>query len=156
MQTNWSNTYCRFHSPNIIVSPVVVKFNLHIGPLSLIIVTMILMITYSYIATFICVSRHNAQKHFIVIIVDWPRDYIYKLSKCFVEQVSFKSGLEKSIDRACFTLRGRGFQRIGAALEKARFPNVSSRHLGELRCISSWWTVVFSSMSQRGDLIVAG
>ena len=30
-------------------------------------------------------------------------------------------------------LRGRGFQRVGAALGKARFPNVSSGHLGELR-----------------------
>ena len=41
--------------------------------------------------------------------------------------------MKGSIDGACFTVRGRGVQRVGAALEKARFLNVSSRHLGELR-----------------------
>ena len=40
--------------------------------------------------------------------------------------------LKESIDGACLWLRGRGFQRVGAALEIASFPDVSSYHLGEL------------------------
>ena len=75
----------------------------------------------------ICMPKHNAEKRFIVFIMDWSRNYTYKLSKCFVEQVRFKSGLERVM------LMGRGFQSVGAALEKACFPNVSSRHLVELR-----------------------
>ena len=54
-----------------------------------------IIIAYLYSAIFICVSRHNAQKRFIVFIMDWSRNYTYKLSECFVEQVSFKSGLER-------------------------------------------------------------
>ena len=50
---------------------------------------------YLYSANFICVSRHNAQKRFIVFNMDWSQNYIYKLSECFVEQVGFKSGLER-------------------------------------------------------------
>ena len=48
--------------------------------------------------------------------------------------------LKEPIDGACFTLKGRGFQRVGAALEKARFPNVSSRHLlsSEYRKDAPW------------------
>ena len=37
----------------------------------------------------------RADKRFIVFIMDWSRNYTYRLSKCFVEQVSFKSGLER-------------------------------------------------------------
>ena len=55
----------------------------------------IIIIAYLYSANFICVSRHNAQKRFIVFIMDWSRNYTYKLSKCFIEQVSFKSGLQR-------------------------------------------------------------
>ena len=41
--------------------------------------------------------------------------------------------MKESIDGACFMLRRRVFQRVGAALAKSHFPNVSSRHLGEWR-----------------------
>ena len=37
----------------------------------------------------------DAQKRFIVFIIDWSRNYTYKLSKCFVEQVSLSHGLER-------------------------------------------------------------
>ena len=56
------------------------------------IIIIIIIIAYSYSASFICVPRHNAQKRFIVFTMDWWRKYTYKLSKCFVEQGSFKSG----------------------------------------------------------------
>ena len=36
----------------------------------------------------------RAEKRFIVFIMDWSRNYTY-ISKCFVEQVSFKYGLER-------------------------------------------------------------
>ena len=58
-----------------------------------------LIMAYIYSANFICMPGNNAQKRFIVFIMDcimdWSRNYTYKLSKCFVEQVSFKSGLER-------------------------------------------------------------
>ena len=60
-----------------------------------VIIIIIIIIAYLYSANFICVSKHNAQKRFIVFIMDWSRNFTYKLSKCFVEQVSFKSGLER-------------------------------------------------------------
>ena len=64
----------------------------------IIMMMIMIIIVYSYSPNFMCVSKHNAQKRFIVFIVDWSRNYTYKLSKCFVEQVSFKSGFER-VDR---------------------------------------------------------
>ena len=65
-----------------------------------------------------------------------------------------------SIDGACFTLRSRGFQRVGAALANARFPNVSSRHLGELNIYwSSEWrgaVVVHLLISMLRDIVEHG
>ena len=70
-----------------------------------------------------------------MFVMDWSQNYTYKLSKCLVEQVRLV--LKGSIDGSCFTLRSKGFQKVGAALAKARCPNVSSRHLGDLRNYSS-------------------
>ena len=61
----------------------------------MIIIIIIIIIAYLYSANFLCVSKHDAQKRFIVFILDWSWNYTYKLSKCFVEQVTFKPGLER-------------------------------------------------------------
>ena len=73
---------------------------------------------YSYSANFICVSRINAQKPFIVFAMDWSQNYTYNLSKCFVEQVRFKWSC-KSQYWASFMPRSRWFKKVGAALAKA-------------------------------------
>ena len=78
-----------------------------------------IVIAYLYSANFICVSRHSAQKRFIMFITDWSRNYTYKLSKCFAEQVSFKSGLERVYRWSLLHAEGRGFQKVGAALERS-------------------------------------
>ena len=43
----------------------------------IIIIVIIITITYSYSANFIWISRHNAQKRFIVFIMDWSQQYRY-------------------------------------------------------------------------------
>ena len=40
-------------------------------------------------------NNNDDQKRFIVFIMDWSRNYTKKLSKCFIEQVNFKSGLKR-------------------------------------------------------------
>ena len=60
-------------------------------------------------ATFICVSRHNAQKRRIVFITDCSWKYIYKLSKLYVEKLCFQSDLEM-LKRRSFMLRGRAVE----------------------------------------------
>ena len=56
----------------------------------------------------------------IIITITITMIITYKLSKCFVEQVSFEV-LKESIDGPCFTLRGRGFQRVGLPRRKLAF-----------------------------------
>ena len=63
--------------------------------LIIIVMIMIIIIAYLYSANFTCVSRYDGQRGFIAFIMDWSRNYTYKLSECVVEHVSFKSGLER-------------------------------------------------------------
>ena len=63
----------------------------------------IMIIAYLYNDNLLCVSRHNAQKHFIM---DWSLNYTYKLSKCFVEQINFEIGLERVNGWSLFHLEG--------------------------------------------------
>ena len=84
----------------------------------------------------VCVTRPNWAKRRLdnlateLHIIRWHTNYQNALCNRYILSMVLK----ELTDGACFTLRGRGFQRVGAVLEKARFPSVSSRrHLGELR-----------------------
>ena len=65
--------------------------------------------------------RHK--KRLRVFIMEWSWNCKYKLSKCIVEQLHVRLSmvLKESKDGSCFTLRGRGFQRRGPALQKLVF-----------------------------------
>ena len=80
---------------------------------------MIIIIACLYRAHSICMPRHGAQKCCIMFIMDWSSwNYTDKLSKCFVATSLLSLILKESTYRACFMLRGSGFQGIWTALAK--------------------------------------